>query len=203
MKLLVDTDAFCKLEVAGLLRDAAGLLTAELHECGRLPALPHMLRRGRLRERFGPEVCDALILVADGMPVMHLSSTRWLDRLTPIETIDPGEAQIFAKAAESGLIVVSGDKRALRALKNVHGIVEALAGRIVVLEAILIALCDHFGSAEIRRRIAPLVAADKVVQICFSKGNPDPCLALLSYYEDLIAELKPLDLWNPRFGDGK
>jgi len=122
MKLLIDTDAFCKLQMAGLLGEAAGLLAAGLHECGRLPALPHMLRRGRLRKVFGTDVCDAMIPVADAVPVMHQPGDTWLDKLTPIQAIDPGEAQIFAAAAESDMIVVSGDKRAL---KSVDGIAEA------------------------------------------------------------------------------
>jgi hypothetical protein len=41
MNLLVDTDAFCKLGVAALLEDAAGVFGARLTECGRLAALPY------------------------------------------------------------------------------------------------------------------------------------------------------------------
>lgn len=106
MRLLVDTDAFCKLAVGSVLRDAVELLGASLRECGRLPALPHMLRKGRLREMFGPQACDALLPVADAVPVVIRSSNAWLDRLAPIQDIDPGEAQIFAAAAELGLVVV-------------------------------------------------------------------------------------------------
>ena len=134
MKLLIDTDVFCKLQVAGLLSDAAGLLEARLDECGRLAALPHMLRRGRLRKQLGAEVCDALVPVAVGLPVAPQPSDVWLDRLVPIEGIDIGEAQLFAAAADTGLLVMSGDKRALRALKNMGGFPVALHGRIVVLE---------------------------------------------------------------------
>jgi hypothetical protein len=200
MKVLVDTDAFCKLQVAGLLEDAVGLLTAGLHECGRLPALPHMLRKGKLPKTFGTEACAAMIPVAEAVPVMHQLNNIWLDRLTPIEAIDPGEAQLFAVAAEAGLIIISGDKRALRALKDIQGFAEALTGRIVVLEAILLVLCDHFGPDELRQRIVPLAAVDKVVKVCFSAGSHEPDHALLSYYESLAAELTPLVLWNPRSG---
>lgn len=202
MRLLVDTDAFCKLAVAGMLRDAVGLLGAGLVECGRLPALPYMLRKGRLRKTFGRETCDRLINLANKMPLVVDPSDAWLDKLTPVQAIDPGEAQIFASAAETGLIVLSGDKRALRALKDVEGFSEALAERIVVLEAILLALCDHLGLGEVRRRINHLIASDKVVQICFATVNPDPGAALMSYYNSLADELAPLILWDPRAGGG-
>ena len=200
MKLLVDTDAFCKLQVAGLLADVAGLLAARLDDCGRLPALAHMLRRGRLRKLFGDAVCDALVPVAEGMPTMPQPSDIWLDRLTPVEGIDVGEAQLFAAAAETSLFVMSGDKRALRALKDVEGFARALAGRIIVLEAALLGACSHLGADEVRNRVAPIAAADKMVQICFSGGSSNPTEALLSYYQSLAAELDPLVLWDPRTG---
>ncbi len=200
MRVLVDTDVFCKLALGGVLHDAIALLGADLSECGRLPALPHMLRRGGLRKAYGPEACDALLPVANEVPVAIQPSDAWLDRLTPFGAIDPGEAQIFAAAAEAGLIVMSGDKRALRVLKDIAGFPDALTGRIVVLEAILLALCDHLGPDEVRQRIHALVTLDKVVQVSFSIGNPDPRVALQSYYTNLAAELVPLVLWNPRPG---
>lgn len=200
MKLLVDTDVFCKLQVAGLLTDAAGLFEADLGDCGRLPALPHMLRRGGLRRRLGEDTCEALIPIAEAIAVIPQASDTWLDELIPLEEIDVGEAQLFATAAEAGLMVVSGDKRALRALKDVERFASALGGRIVVLEAVLIALCDRLGADTVRLRIGSLAAADTMVQVCFSSGNPNPREALISYYESLAAELAPLVLWDPRGG---
>jgi hypothetical protein len=202
MRLLIDTDAFCKLGIGGVLREAVELLGAELQEAGRLPALPHMLRRGRLRKVFGPDACDILIPVAETLPVAAQAAETWLERLTAIDAIDPGEAQIFAIAAEKGLIVVSGDKRALGALGEVPGFADALAGRIVVVEALLLALCDRLGPEEVRKRVQALMAADKVVRVCFSAGNSDPQGALLSYYRSIADECKPLVLWNPRAGSG-
>jgi hypothetical protein len=50
MRVLLDTDAFCKLAVAEVLHDTLGLLGAEPGDCGRLAALPYMLQRGGLRK---------------------------------------------------------------------------------------------------------------------------------------------------------
>lgn len=197
MKLLVDTDAFCKLGVGEFLSDTANLFNASLQECGRLPALPYMLRKGSLRARYGAEACDSLISLADTMPVIQQRNVAWLDTLAAIPDIDPGEAQIFAAAAESGLIVISGDKRALRALRNVQGFVDALAGRIVVLEAVLLALCDCLGSNRVQQQIVSLVPLDKVVEVCFSSGS-DPREGLESYYRGVVADVEPLVLWKPQ-----
>lgn len=198
MQLLVDTDIFCKLAVGGILDDAVRVFGVELDQCGRLAALPHMLRRGKLRKQLGDAASEALIPRAEAVPVLPTPEPTWLDKLAPVPQIDPGEAQLFALAAQEGLIVVSGDKRALTALKAVAEVRDALAGRIVVLEALLIRLCDVHGSAEVRARIGPMAAVDKMVQVCFSPGNPDPTGALLSYYGSLVRDLAPLELWNPR-----
>jgi hypothetical protein len=198
MKLLFDTDAFCKLGIASLLQDVAQIFGAQLQECGRLYALPFMLRKGRLRSLFGGSACDALIPVADVIPVMPDPSVAWLEKLTAIEAIDPGEAQVFSVAAERGHPLLSGDKRALIALKNIGDFITVLDGRVVILEAVLLALCDRLGQEEMRLRVAPLAAVDRMVAVCFSSGNPDPSTALMSYYQALEGELVPLRLWNPR-----
>lgn len=195
--LLIDTDAFCVLAAGRLLDDAVNLFGANLSGCARLPALPHMLRKGRLRKKYGDQISDHLIPIAVSIPVIDQPEAQWLDKLTPVQNIDPGEAQLFALAAEKPLAVITGDKRALRALKDVPGFADVLAGRIVVLEAILIALCARLGPTEVSARMQPLVTHDSMIRVCFSPSNPDPKGALLSYYQSLVTEIAPIVLWHP------
>ena len=202
MPLLVDTDAFCKLGTAGLLHDAIALFGVDVLGCRRLPALPHMLRRGRLRKIFGASACDALIPLAETIPILSSPSDRWLDQLAHRPAIDPGDALILAAAAETESPVLTGDKRALRAVKDAPGFPEALSERVAVLDAVLLALCDRQGVEAIRRCVAPIAASDMMLQVCFSPGNLDPADTLLTYYQALAAELAPLVLWNPRPGGG-
>lgn len=202
MKLLIDTDVFCKLGVVGLLEQAVNLLGADLTDCGRLPALPYMLRKGTLRRAYGRGHCDTLIPIAEAVPIAVPPNKAWLEKLTPVHAIDPGEAQIFAAAAEGRLLTLSGDKRALRALKNIAGFADALEGRIVGLEAILVALCDKLGPGVVREHVEPLAGFDKLIQVCFSEGNPDPREPLLLYHQSLADEVRPLTLWHPRGGEG-
>lgn len=156
-----------------------------------------MLRRGRLREALGAPIADFLAPLANRMPSCRSPSAAWLDRLARVESIDPGEALLLATAAEIGVPVITNDKRALLAVRSIEGFPSALSGQIVVLEAILIALCDRLGVEELRRRIQPTMPADKMVQVCFSAENPDPRAALLSYYERLSADVVPIVLWHP------
>ncbi len=197
MKVLVDTDAFCKLALCGLLTDAVAILGATLADCSRLPALPHMLRRGSVPKRFGKESCESLLETANAIPPLQPLSDAWLDRFLPVPGVDPGEAQLFSTAADQKLFVLSGDKRALRAIRHVEGAAPALSGLIVTLEAVLLALHDSIGADPLRTRIAPLRPFDATVAICFSDGNTDVASALWSYYNDLASEVAPLTLWRP------
>ena len=196
MRLLVDSDAFSKLAASDLLSDAAALFHAKLPECGRLPALPYMLQRGGLPQTYGAAACERLIPLAESMPPVEHASTSWLEQLTPIPAVDPGEAILFAAAADLKLPVVSGDMRSLRALKSLDRFREALTGRIVLLEAVLLALCGHLGAAAVRARVKSVLQADTVMRVCFSPEVREPELGLRSYLRDRRSELAPLVLWG-------
>ena len=197
MQVLIDTDAFCKLAVGGLLDDSVRLLGADLSRCGRLPALPYMLKRGRLRDRYGTSVCEELIPLANTMPVVSSTNDIYLNQLAGMSEVDPGEAQLLAKAAEAKLHLITGDKRSLRSLKNISLITEDVAGRIIVLESLLLALCNSLGTEEIRRGVEELTNFDKMMSICFSELNEEPVDCLRSYLLALAEEVKPLLLWQP------
>jgi hypothetical protein len=194
MRLLIDTDAFCKLAVCGLLKDAVRLLGANWSECGRLPALPHMLRSGCLRNKYGDENCKLMLALAESVPPVPEPGGVWLEKLVPV---DPGEAQLFAAASEFEISVLTGDKRALKAVKDISGFPAALEGRIIVVEAVLIALCNHFGTDRIRRHLQPLTGTDQMIKICFSNPGSDPLECLRSYFSNLSDEAAPLVLWDP------
>jgi hypothetical protein len=159
-----------------------------------------MLSRGSLRERYGPVEADAMVRTARLLRCIPQPSAEWLDPLAPVQAIDPGEALVFAAAAESGALVISGDKRALEGLKGVGAYRNALAGRIVVLEALLMSLCEHIGQELVRERLRPLLDLDRVIRICFSSEGSGPEACLLSYFEDLQRVVSPLELWHPDSG---
>jgi hypothetical protein len=159
-----------------------------------------MLRRGRLTKIYGVKQCASLIPTANKMQSISAPEASWLDKLTPAHNVDPGEAQLFAVAAQDALLVATGDKRALIALKNIEGFADALSGRVVVLESILLALCERLGTEVVRGRIRSVAETDKTLAICFSSSVKDPREALESYYLSLASEVAPLTLWDGRPG---
>lgn len=194
--MLVDSDAFCKLALADLLPDALALFDAALTECGRLPALPHMLEKGTLRRRYGESTADRLLSAARRLPTVPEPAAVWSDRLSPIPEVDPGEVILLSVAAEQGVPIITGDVRALRAVKDVEGFAEACSGRVAVLEAVLLGLCSRLGSAEVSRRAAPLRPFDTVAKVCFSPEGGDPEEGLRSYLNAREIELTPIELWK-------
>jgi hypothetical protein len=198
MRLLVDTDAFCKLGIAGLLEEAVRVVGAELSKCVRLAALPYMLRKGSLPKRYGAKACEALIESAERMiPIAPVDQAK-LQPFVAMTDIDPGEAQLLASVADSDSLLMSGDKRALRALKNSTDLVRALAGRVITLEAVLLAVAERVPIDELRRRASLMAPFDQTIKVCFSPGNDDPLSGLRSYLASLEADVHPLSLWKSK-----
>lgn len=197
MLALVDSDAFAKLGIAGLMAPLLEILGVGDGEASRLPALPHMLRRGSMRRQHGASACDALVGAAEAMGLAPPASTEWLQRLTDVPQIDAGEAQLLGSAAEHRALLITGDKRALIAVARVSGFAEALAGCIVTVEAALLALCNRLGEDVVRTAVTPLLSNDRTLRICFSPDNAQPGVALVSYLESLKRDVAPLILWDP------
>src|SRR5882724_2464134 len=150
MKALIDTDAFCKLGGCGLLDVVVRALGAELTETKRLAALPHMLRKGALARRLG-SLREPLQRLANGLDAAPEASATWLDRiLAGANDLDPGEAQLLAVTADHpAVFLITGDKRAVLATGNVNGLPQAISGRVVTVEASLIAASGMIGINEV------------------------------------------------------
>ena len=195
--MLFDTDAFCKLGVARLLYETIATFGVTIKECGRLPALPYMLKRGRLRRNLGDVNSEYLIRLADEMPSIPEPTGRWLALLTGQSSIDPGEALLLAMAAEQSCFVITGDKRALVGVKELPEFSAALDGRVVVLEAVMATLCRMLGEDALRARVMPIGNIDAAIRVCFSDPGASPLVGLGSYFDELAENLYPLKLWSP------
>jgi len=198
--LLIGNDIFCKLGASHLFLDAVASLGAYYDQCRRTPALPYMLRRGSLRDHLGPDLARCLGPLANSIDPIPAPSADWLGPLTTVPNIDPGEAMLFAAAAEDDQqqsLILTGDKRALVALKDMVPYRDQLNGRIVTLEAILIHLLDILCEARLRREIEPVRHLDGMLRICLDPDNADPFSCLRSYFLGTLNDAQPLVLWHP------
>lgn len=201
MRLVIDTDVFCKLGAAGLLGSAASALGCTEADCARLPALPHMLKRGSLAKRLGPDRCAKVLALVPAFAAVPPASTDHLEPFVGVPDVDAGEAQLFALVAEHGSLLLTGDKRALRAAGQLSVIAESLNGKLVTLEALLLRLLAVDGADQVRASVQPIADLDGMIKVCFSASNPDPSAALESYFSALEREVAPLRLW--RFNSGQ
>ena len=195
LRLVIDTDAYCKLGAADLLAEAVHTFGATISDCGRLPALPYMLRKGSLRTALGDDISDYLASLSQTMPPVPEPSHQWLGAIARVHTIDPGEAQLIAASADYGLLVITGDKRALTSIREVSALPEALDKHMVSLEAILIQLYHRLGLERLRDKIGPLMQLDSTARACFLSSSPQD--GLWSYFTDLEQQALPLRLWRP------
>lgn len=200
MRLLVDSDIFCKLVAAGLFEDAAKLVGGDAPTVECLAALPHMLRKGRLRKQLGDEAADSMLKIAEALPVVPAPPSQMASLLTGRDDVDPGEVHLLSVAANEDVLLLTGDKRALKAVSSEPFIVSKLTGKVVSFEAILLALVHSKGDAFVRKRLRERLSTEKMVVSCFSDGNPSSASCLESYFKDLRQTVQPLILWAPEGG---
>jgi hypothetical protein len=84
IRVLIDTDAFCKLAICDLVSDALAILNINISQCGRLPALPYMLRKGALPRIYGAEACSRIVDFAMDLVSIADPDPEWLDRLLQV-----------------------------------------------------------------------------------------------------------------------
>lgn len=205
MGLLVDTDAFCKLGVCdGVLDLVTAALDGSATQPQRLAALPHMLKRGRLKKRLGDDNCAKLLSMAAPLPEVKIESNELLDLMTGETDIDPGEALLFAACIEQDAQLVTADKRAIRAVNGIGDVRTELAGRLVTMEAALLAVGADTDLKTLKSVMQPAAALDTMVKVAFSPGDADPADALTSYLRSFANEVGEDLLWlPPGFAIGK
>lgn len=142
-------------------------------------------------------MAEVLIAAAVSFPTMPEPSAEWLDKMATAIAIDPGEAQIYALAAEHGALVLTGDKRALKAVSLLPELYTKLDGNIVTMEAVLLGLIVQMTDADLRARGKVLGTYDQMAKAVFASSNSALDNALGSYFVSLEAESAPLKLWRP------
>lgn len=198
--LLLDNDAFILLSGAGVLLETIELLGYEADHSRRLASLPFMLRKPAQSLRHLPaDVLQRALEDCDRIPALELSPPQ--EMLSMFEghsqDIDEGEVVLMGVAAVHSLhLLASNDKRALRGLVKqpaLKGIRDALAGRVVCLEAIVRKMILIHGPVKAEEKLKAMVTIDKRISTILSPvttGRPDDCLlAVDSFLTKLRGEL--------------
>ncbi len=120
-----------------------------------------------------------------------------VDRLSGIDDLDAGEVVLFKGGAlRDRDLVVTGDKRAIRALHAaaeagiaaVSEVVDKLEGRVVSVEQVFRRLVIRYGS-ELVYAHKPLCSVDTVLDIVIRPNRQQTLAGLNSYIASLRAEV--------------
>jgi hypothetical protein len=98
-----------------------------------------------------------------------------LAALNEVPGIDPGEAILYAAAANyAEFLLATDDRNSLRALRaagaSCPGVVERLNGRVITFLQVIDRLIRHLGFDEVRARVAPVRHCDTGLRALFGSG---------------------------------
>ena len=188
------------------MRELVAAAGFDLSNARRLQPLPHMLRkRKKMLKKYPAGVREKAIAWCSQIePVSIRPKGPFLAQLGLVRGIDPGEAELFAIAAETpGSLIATGDKRACRALKAAEGLEDAkaaLRGRIVCLETALDMLLEQRGFSALSGPLTQIRGLNRTLGALLSQGEltleENFREGLASYSRHLTSELGDL-LYRP------
>lgn len=169
--LLVDVDAMCKLAHWRLLELLPAITGIEPPACSalastRFRALKYMEKPDGKVFRC-VDAAKAVVDAVDAFGDLPQPDPALLTKLQDVAGIDAGEAVMLARLIEDQeALFLTGDKRALRAVAAMDGIVRAaIAERVVPVECVIKCVLDAYGIDELRARICTWKEIDKAVSI--------------------------------------
>ena len=171
--ILLDNDVLLKLAIYDLIDEALNALKVRPEQVSVLPTAKYSLlpAKNRLKRCKDEQTADRLeaflmtcsIISQDGiMPEL-------IDELIGIQSLDSGEAVLFAYAAtHAEAIVLTGDKRAISALMH-SNVVANMQGRVMALESVF-QVMTMTGVESVQRKVRAKPAADKSLANVFGKS---------------------------------
>lgn len=171
MTLLLDVDAVSKLSHWQLLPELPMLLGRDWVDMSTITSLKPRTARaivapdGKLFHTC--EAAETALTALNLMPPLATPSPTALGAFQDVAGIDPGEALLFALASEeSGCEILTGDKRAIRALAAMPAPLRAsLQGRILIVEQVVYLALQRFGLEWLRQRVCPQKGIDTAISI--------------------------------------
>jgi hypothetical protein len=204
-RLLIDNDVFILLAGSELLEEAARILGLDLAEARRLQSLPFIVRRNQARGRLPAAVADAVLSMCARIPVLDEEpEIERLQALSDVQAIDPGEAVLFAVLAQQPVsLLITNDKRAVQTLAitpKLEVVRVAVAGRIITLETLLLALLERQTTLDLATALAPVLPLDTMLRVAFSEHSvthPNQCREALEAYRAALEAVVGADfLWK-------
>jgi hypothetical protein len=160
----------------------------KLASCGFLPLLPELLdvseselevrylaslkgNLQRMSQRLGnPEFQEALAGFCHAHSVVDGAASVERQQELLDGGMDPGEALLFAEAEQTGGIVVTGDKRALRDYKRLSSATHRRKLKVICWEQLLLRIHETKGYERLKSGCCEGISSDGLLSLAFSSG---------------------------------
>ena len=174
--LFLDSDLFVLHAGAGLLPALIQATGSNLNRARRLHPLPYMLQKGALAARYPQGLreraaawCSRITAVEDA------PSPGSLEPLLGVAAIEPGEALLFALAAETPRsLMATGDRRACCALAAASGLAEIralLRHKLICLESALALLLREVGFPHLAAALTLVRDYNQTLRVLLPQGE--------------------------------
>lgn len=197
--LLADNDVLLSAAHWGLLDQVPTMVGATWSEVAVLPSLPPRTKKADPKLFKDPAVAAVLVPYLAQCAPMPDPDVNLIARLQGRQDIDVGEQVLFAAAENApNAFVLTGDKRAIRALAALHaeGLVPELTGRVLCMEQLLWHALSSLGAEELLRRFRRFPELDQAARAILGRTGPRSDAeireGLSSYLEDLRREAPEL-----------
>ncbi len=198
MKLLIDVDALVKMAHWRMLPELPGSLDISWSNCATVSSLKFRASRAATEPDgklfISTQAAQAAVLAIAEMSELAEPLPGHLELFQDISGIDAGEAILFAGImGDDSTYVLTGDKRALRALSNLPAESRMqMAGRIYSLEQILLVMLQKNGLGWLRDRVCPERKLDKAVDAIMGSRCDAPAESVREGFASYIRELASL-----------
>ncbi|WP_325130783.1 hypothetical protein [Arenimonas sp.] len=189
---MADNDVLLSAAHWGLLDQVPTMVGATWSEVSVLTSLPPRTKKADPKLFKDPAVAAALAPYLARCAPLPDPEVSLIARLQGRQDIDVGEQVLFAAAGNAPeAFVVTGDKRAIRALAAVHaqGLIPELTGRVMCLEQLLWHALSTLGPNELLRRVREYPDRDMATLAILgrtgSKSQAQIEEGLTSYLKDL------------------
>lgn len=201
--ILLDNDVLLKLATYDLIDEALNALKVQPEQVSVLPTAKYSLLPAKNRLKRCKDEQTAVRLEAFLKTCSVISqdaiAPELVDELVGIQSLDSGEAVLFAYAAtHADTIVVTGDKRAISALMS-SDVTANIQGRVMTLESVFqVMTALEVELVQVKVRAKP--TADKSLTNVFGKSQAASVDSiregLKSYINDIVKKTGGL-LWRP------
>ena len=192
MKWHIDNDIVIKLATLDVVNESISALGLAKSDIRVLPTAQYKLhtvaKRDKGEAKYGKLTHQRIAALVNTVATVGGSNGKeHIDRLTGLPNVDAGELILVAEtAANLDSMLITGDKRSLRAIagdrRGVHT-VQAIAGRVVCFEQVILAVLDKHGFEPMIARLVGGMSCDGALKsACDGTPSEATVVAKLSEY---------------------